>query len=271
MTVTSSWTDPGAGGTLDLANGSLVTETHWDALVSNLLYIGGSTGNIKNAGGWQVVAGGLSVGGTVPAANIGVLVGGTLAGGTTQYGVQSLASASGVTGAYTAVYARPDLTGATTTPSRYGLYAANAQKLSGATLTSDYGMFVEAISGGATNNYGVYISAPSGGSGDNYGLLNLGTSLLVGAVRIGALGSGYASTGAVRLSNTEAVVWRNGANNGDVVLGIDTSNRFVFSGGIAVSTTVGAAGGAAAPPATPVAYWIVNIGGTNYKVRLDNV
>lgn len=36
--------------------------------------------------------------------------------------------------------------------------------------------------------------------------------------------------------------------------------------GSTTATTVGAAGGAAAPPATPVGYLIVNIGGTNFKI-----
>jgi hypothetical protein len=40
--------------------------------------------------------------------------------------------------------------------------------------------------------------------------------------------------------------------------------------GASFSTTVGAAGGASALPAAPVNYWVVNVGGTNYKVPLYN-
>lgn len=38
------WTDPSDSGTLDLATGAVVTETHWDAFRSNLLWLGGATG-----------------------------------------------------------------------------------------------------------------------------------------------------------------------------------------------------------------------------------
>jgi hypothetical protein len=46
MTVTTAWTDPSAGGTLDLSTGGVVTETIWDAMVSNFLHLGGSKGTI---------------------------------------------------------------------------------------------------------------------------------------------------------------------------------------------------------------------------------
>lgn len=40
--------------------------------------------------------------------------------------------------------------------------------------------------------------------------------------------------------------------------------------GNATGTTVGAAGGASAPPATPVGYWTINVGGSNYKIPYYN-
>jgi hypothetical protein len=46
MTVNTTWVSAAAGGTLDLAAGTIVTETHWDALVSNLNHLGGATGKI---------------------------------------------------------------------------------------------------------------------------------------------------------------------------------------------------------------------------------
>lgn len=46
MTVSTTWTAPIAGGSLDLAAGTVVTETHWDALVSDFLYLGGPAGQI---------------------------------------------------------------------------------------------------------------------------------------------------------------------------------------------------------------------------------
>lgn len=44
MPVADAWTDPSAGGSLDLAAGAVVTETVWDALISNFLWLGGASG-----------------------------------------------------------------------------------------------------------------------------------------------------------------------------------------------------------------------------------
>lgn len=46
MTVSAAWTNPSAAGVLDLGAGSVVTETHWDAMVSNFLYLAGASGLI---------------------------------------------------------------------------------------------------------------------------------------------------------------------------------------------------------------------------------
>ena len=40
----TAWTDPSDAGTLDLASGTVVTETHWDNMRRDLLYLGGATG-----------------------------------------------------------------------------------------------------------------------------------------------------------------------------------------------------------------------------------
>lgn len=44
MTVSNTWTNPSAGGSLDLSAGQLVTESIFDTFTSNLLYLGGATG-----------------------------------------------------------------------------------------------------------------------------------------------------------------------------------------------------------------------------------
>lgn len=47
-TVTAAWTSPAAAGTLDLSNGSVLNETVWDAMVSNFLWLGGTTAAFAN-------------------------------------------------------------------------------------------------------------------------------------------------------------------------------------------------------------------------------
>ncbi len=43
----TNWTNPGDGGTLDLSNGTIVTETHWDNLRRDLAALGGTTGSVS--------------------------------------------------------------------------------------------------------------------------------------------------------------------------------------------------------------------------------
>ena len=44
MTINDTWTDPAEAGALDLDTGETLTETVWDAVMSNLNFIGGSDG-----------------------------------------------------------------------------------------------------------------------------------------------------------------------------------------------------------------------------------
>jgi hypothetical protein len=46
MTVTTTWVSP-TGATIDLSNGTVVSETNWDALASDLYRLGGTDGNAK--------------------------------------------------------------------------------------------------------------------------------------------------------------------------------------------------------------------------------
>ena len=54
MTVNSTWTDPSEGGTMDLDVGDVLTEAVYDRILSNLVYIGGTTGTDGYAGAGSV-------------------------------------------------------------------------------------------------------------------------------------------------------------------------------------------------------------------------
>ncbi len=43
----TNWTNPADGGTLDLSNGTIVTETHWDNLRRDFVALGGTTGSVS--------------------------------------------------------------------------------------------------------------------------------------------------------------------------------------------------------------------------------
>src|SRR5215210_4554215 len=44
MAVGTTWTNPSTGGAIDLNTNDVLTETVWDAVLSNLKHLGGTTG-----------------------------------------------------------------------------------------------------------------------------------------------------------------------------------------------------------------------------------
>ena len=44
MTINTTWTDPSEGGSVDLDTGNTLTDTVWDAVMSNIKNLGGTTG-----------------------------------------------------------------------------------------------------------------------------------------------------------------------------------------------------------------------------------
>lgn len=86
-----------------------------------------------------------------------------------------------------------------------------------------------------------------------------------------------ASTGIVRLGNTETIGWRNAAHDGDMTLTVDSSNNLNFSGSITTTTQFLAPTGSASVPGissltypnsgfypTNANQWNVSLAGTNY-------
>ncbi len=283
MTVQLVWTNPGAGGSMDLSTGNVLPESWVDAVASNFLVLGGTAAGL-HTGNLQVT-GNLSVGAAVSTIN-GLFVVPAALTGVVQTGVFSnvAGTAAGTTEiAGFSAYAFPSV--AMTVATAVGFHALNPAKASGATVTNDVGFLAETLNQGF-NNYGVMVLPPSGGAGNNFGIYVLGGSpgiyvgaggltvaagltQLVGNLQAGPPGANYASTGAARFASAQAICWRNNANSGDIVFGPDSGDRMVFSGGLATTTSVGAAGGASAMP-TPAAYWPINVNGTAYRISLFN-
>ncbi|MBI2405431.1 hypothetical protein HYV21_00035 [Candidatus Microgenomates bacterium] len=57
--------------------------------------------------------------------------------------------------------------GTYTTTTAEGIHIADFSKAASQTITSNYGIYLDARTVGGTNNYGIYVNAPSGGSGVN--------------------------------------------------------------------------------------------------------
>lgn len=82
-----------------------------------------------------------------------------------------------------------------------------------------------------------------------------------------ALGSGtLAASGRLRFGNSNNIAWRNGANTNDVVLSVDSSDRFNFAQTNTSTSAVG--GGAVTLPGTCATTMVVVVNGTQYRIAL---
>lgn len=61
---------------------------------------------------------------------------------------------------------------------------------------------------------------------------NFGASYGLKTLYYKSTGTNPASTGVVRLANTEGVYWRNAANSANIELVVDANDRLIFNGGI---------------------------------------
>jgi hypothetical protein len=200
---------------------------------NNLIITDAGAATIRN--GLTVTAGNVGIG-AAPAASVGLLVQNNItSGSTTQFGAQITAKfGTSASAQADAIFARADVDGAFTITAAVGLQVASPGKTNGAGITTNYGVLVDAMTSGATNNYGIYIGAPSGGSGYNVAIMCAG-ALVIGPT-----------------------------------IAAPTVTAQMIGLGTGVVTSVGAAGGATALPATPLGYWIINVGGTNVKIPYYN-
>jgi hypothetical protein len=174
----------------------------------------------------------LDVSGTTEAVTFrGINLGQTIAQGTTYYGFYNL-SAFKVSAASTertmtdyygyyyapAVKTGDEVTSTAIVTNMYGAYFANCAKSGSgtATLTNQYGLYVAALTTGATINVGVYIGGASGAATTNYALwVDAGTSAFGGAVvpdssDVAALGSATLMWGDLFLASGGVINWDNG-------------------------------------------------------------
>lgn len=94
-----------------------------------------------------------------------------------------------------------------------------------------------------------------------------GVNLQTPTLAVQASGATAAATGLVRMPNNQSLNWRNAGNTADIGLSVGGSNEYVLVGAT-VSATVGAAGPAAALPASPNEYLLVSRAGTVMKIPM---
>ncbi|TSC88693.1 MAG: hypothetical protein G01um10145_860 [Microgenomates group bacterium Gr01-1014_5] len=150
---------------------------------------------------------------------------------------------------------------ATTVNNAAGLSISAPIDSTNATLTTSSALRILDITSGAgtlTTQYGIYIDAPTGGATSNIGLYNAGTTTLVGAVtNAGGISGGAGSFTTLAASSTLAVTGDTtltgdlAVNGGDLTTTATTFNllnamtgTLNFGGGVD-TVNIGAAGGAA--------------------------
>src|SRR6185437_12764804 len=77
---------------------------------------------------------------------------------------------------------------------------------------------------------GTYAISPAGGTYTLTADLNLGASFGLLTAYYKSASSNIASTGLLRLAQTDTVSWRNVANNADLALAVNGSNQLTFNG-----------------------------------------
>lgn len=147
------------------------------------------------------------------------------------------------------------------------LMSAGAGPVSG--TGSGGGFIMSAGASGSVSGSGGAFTMTAGDSADNNGggfVMTAGTAISVGdggGFQITAGPSADAAGGRVTITSGDG-----GTTGGDIELyfGSGTPNGTLILSNARTATTVGAAGGASALPATPTGYLIVNIGGTDRKI-----
>lgn len=206
MVVSLTWTNPGAGGALDLATNAVLTESWVDAVASNLLVLGGATG-------------------------------GTYTGTFTATG--------GVWASY--------LAAGTAISTTAGDLGANRGANQGFVFLGNVSHYL----GFDGANYQLPTSGLVLGGNLNCATIFASNLNAVGSLTIGSTNT--ASGGEIRLANLNSVVWRNNANNGDLSIQMDSTDRFRLSVG---ATSVTSSSGSL------VGDWLIVLNGNTYRVAL---
>jgi hypothetical protein len=186
---------------------------------------------------------------------------------------------SDVTSTWRGVWSKPSTQAATFTLTNVRHFQAEGVGIGAAsTVTTQVGFFAQTNLTGATNNYGFQGQIASGTNRFNLYMSGTASNYLLGRTGVGMLLTSTAQFGVTNAQSTTdiTVLTRNfAAQTGDSLAIQNSAGTSVFGVSAAglmkyvsgnTATTVGAAGGASALPATPTGYLKIDIGGTEFKV-----
>ena len=186
---------------------------------------------------------------------------------------------SDVTATYRGIWSRPSTAAAAFTLTNVRHFQAEGVTVGAtSTVTNQVGFLAQSNLTGATNNYGFQGSIASGTNRFNLYMSGTASNYLLGRTGVG---SAYTSSTQFGVTNAQSttdvtVLTRNFAaqtadsisvqnSASSPVWGVTAAGFMKYIAGN-TATTVGAAGGASALPATPTGYLKIDIGGTEYKV-----
>lgn len=188
--IGNAGTDFTSSGGLTLANALTVT----------------TGGAVVTAGGLTVTAGNAAIN-TAIAANVGLKIGGATSAGAAVASVHvsgTVTSGANAETIWGGLLINPTVAkGAFTSLVYYGVQVANPGVSGAGTISDATGVYVSSQTRGATNNYGLLIDAPSGGATQNAGASIGGGVLVTGEPTIGVSGfTGFTGTADVTANST---------------------------------------------------------------------
>ena len=205
----------------------------------------------------------------------------TITGSTSGWGIDVLSTIqSDVIGNARMFVSRPSTAATAFTVGEMSHYFATGVSIgAGSSVVNQHGFYVESAMNTATNNYSFRGALAASGS-SRFNLYMDGTAPNVMVGRVG-IGTGVTTTYQTRITNVQSttditlattnfaaqtadsLAVQNSAAS--TVWGVTAAGLMKYIAGN-TATTVGAAGGASALPATPTGYLKIDIGGTGYKV-----
>jgi hypothetical protein len=186
---------------------------------------------------------------------------------------------SDVTVAYRGFFSTPSTAAAAFTLSNLRHFQADGTTIGAtSTLTTQVGFYCENNMTTATSNFGFIGAIPSGTNRWNVYMSGTAGNYFAGRTGVGVLLTTSAQFGVTNTQSTGDVTvltrnfaaqtadsWSIQNSAGTNVFGVTAAGWFKYISGN-TATTVGAAGGASALPATPTGYFKIDIGGTEFKV-----
>jgi hypothetical protein len=158
-----------------------------------------------------------------------IFVGGDITSGVNQYAIITDPQLSGTSNSY-AVFANARIKANTAVTNAFGVYIPSAEKISGATITNNYALYIANQTSGASVNYSIYSSGGLNYFGGNVLVGQPTSDLNANGWQLQAAGGGHTS---FAINNNEAFIFNN--RNTGTTYEIDFRTNLTERGKISVT------------------------------------